>query len=259
MELITSVQEMRARRLEFDCAVGFVPTMGALHSGHKALIERSVSDNDVTIVSIYVNPTQFDNPSDLSRYPDRHEADLALARSLGVDIVFAPAFDDIYPDQFRFEVNEKSFSNELCGAHRPGHFTGVLTVVMKLLNIVRPQRAYFGEKDFQQLQLIRDMAASFFLDVDVVACATIREPDGLALSSRNLNLDCDSRRVAPMLYRTICESKSDADAIAALTALGFDVDYVQTQLGRRFVAAFLGTGTARVRLIDNVSFDGEIE
>ena len=229
--------------------VGFVPTMGALHAGHAALLRQSVAENDVTVLSIYVNPTQFNNPNDLARYPDMVEDDAALAAGLGVDALFLPTYDDIYPDNFKYLVDETSFSHELCGEHRPGHFTGVLTVVMKLLNIVKPDRAYFGEKDFQQLTLIRGMVDAFFLDTEIVAGATVREADGLALSSRNLNLTECERRIAPQFNEVLREELADEAAVQALEQRGFKVDYIKTIDGRRFGAATLGA----VRLIDNVA------
>ena len=143
-------------------SVGFTPTMGALHDGHGALLKKSASENDLTILSIFVNPTQFNNPDDLKKYPRTWEADLKLAKASGADFVIAPNYDEIYADNYRYKLSESDFSKKLCGAHRPGHFDGVLTVVMKLLQIVRPTRAYFGEKDYQQLKLISDMAQTFF-------------------------------------------------------------------------------------------------
>lgn len=253
MDVVHTVDACRSSLATLhDRQIGFVPTMGALHAGHEALIRRSVADCDFTVVSIYVNPTQFDNQDDLENYPQTMAGDTEIAEALGVDLVFAPNYREMYPDDFRYEVNETEFSRELCGAHRPGHFTGVLTVVMKLLNIVRPDRAYFGEKDYQQLQLIRDMAAAFFLPVEIVGCPTVREADGLALSSRNLNLGCEDRAKAPLIHELISGDQSDDEVAAQLTEAGFDVDYVVTRDGRRFVAARIGSGDERVRLIDNV-------
>lgn len=228
--------------------VGFVPTMGALHAGHGALIKQSVEECDITVLSIYVNPTQFNNPDDLAKYPDMIEQDAALAQSLGVDVLLVPDYEQMYPDGFKYLVDESQFSHELCGEHRPGHFTGVLTVVMKLLNIVKPARAYFGEKDYQQLALIRGMVEAFFLDVTIIASQTVREDDGLALSSRNVNLTPSERRQAPDLNRMLTSHLSDEEAAAELTNRGFKVDYLRTINGRRFGAATLGS----VRLIDNV-------
>ncbi|MCB1647018.1 MAG: pantoate--beta-alanine ligase [Pseudomonadales bacterium] len=253
MRVFESVAEYRAwRKLVGAERIGFVPTMGALHIGHQSLLERSVADNDVTVLSIYVNPTQFDNADDLNKYPDTLAQDLELAESLGVDVVIKPTYEQMYADDFRYLVDETHFSKELCGAHRDGHFTGVLTIVMKLLNLVKPHSAYFGEKDYQQLKLIRDMVAAFFMDVEIVGCPTVREPSGLAFSSRNLNLNAIGRKLAPSIYREISSDKSDSEVIAALTFEGFAVDYCETRYGRRFVAARVGEGAEEVRLIDNV-------
>ena len=231
--------------------VGFVPTMGALHKGHESLIRRSVTESNITVVSIYVNPTQFDNQRDLAVYPNTLAEDKAILEDLGVDVLLMPTFEQIYPDGFRYQVSESEFSRKLCGAHRDGHFTGVLTVVMKLLNIVRPARAYFGEKDFQQYQLIKDMARTFFLDVKIVPCEIVRESDGLALSSRNLNLDACAREKAPLIHDLISGNSTDDEIAGRLAKAGFDVDYVQSRYGRRFAAAKVGENPV-IRLIDNV-------
>jgi pantoate--beta-alanine ligase len=253
MKVYDDLQEWRAARGRLSGRVGFVPTMGALHAGHAALIRRSVAECDVTVLSVYVNPTQFNNPADLAHYPRTLDADLALAERLGVDAVITPTFEALYPDGFRFQVSEDEFSGELCGAHRPGHFTGVLTVVMKLLNLVRPHRAYFGEKDYQQYQLIRDMAEAFFLDAEIVPCETVRERDGLALSSRNALLDEAGRRLAPRFAQALRAPISDADARRRLENAGFVVDYVETWDDRRFGAVVVRCGESEVRLIDNVA------
>lgn len=255
MKRYDDLEAWRRARAGLSGSIGFVPTMGALHSGHRRLIERSVAECDLTVLSIYVNPTQFNNPDDLEHYPRTLEADLDIARKAGVDAVIAPTWESLYPDGFRYRVEESRFSRELCGAHRPGHFTGVLTVVMKLLNLVRPQRAYFGEKDYQQYLLIRDMAQAFFLDTDIVACPTVRESSGLALSSRNELLDADARELAPRFHCLLQSCASDAEARAALARAGFQVDYVETRQGRRFGAVTVG-GARQVRLIDNVPLTG---
>lgn len=253
MNVHSSLDDWRRARAGLTGRIGFVPTMGALHAGHAALIERSVAECDVTVLSIYVNPTQFNNPADLAHYPRTLEADLALAERLGVDDVITPTFEALYPDGFRYQVSERELSAELCGAHRPGHFTGVLTVVMKLLNLVRPHRAYFGEKDYQQYLLIRGMAQAFFLDTEIVPCATVREPDGLALSSRNALLDAAGRRLAPRFAELLSSALEDAGMRRALEQAGFDVDYVETRDGRRFGAVVVRCGDREVRLIDNVA------
>lgn len=253
MKRITSVDEYRVVRQEIGSKrLGFVPTMGALHQGHRSLIERSVAECDVTVVSVYVNPTQFDNADDLNNYPLTLDEDERITADLGVDYLLLPTYEALYPDGFRYQINETRFSKELCGAWREGHFTGVLTIVMKLLNLVKPDRAYFGEKDYQQYQLIRDMVSAFLMEVEIIPCPTVREEDGLALSSRNLNLDPDSRKKAPLLYKFLLAEESDDKVARRLTEAGFKVDYVITREGRRYGAARLGHGSSQVRLIDNV-------
>jgi pantoate--beta-alanine ligase len=249
----SDLAEWRATRRVLEGSVGFVPTMGALHRGHASLIERSVAECDHTVLSIYVNPTQFNNPQDLEHYPRTLDADLAIARELGVDSVLTPDYPSLYPDGFRYRVDENDFSARLCGAHRPGHFTGVLTVVMKLLNLVRPDRAYFGEKDYQQYLLIRGMCEAFFMDVEIVPCPTLREPDGLAMSSRNALLDAAGRALAPTFARLLRSSDTDEAVARALTEAGFAVDYVESRGERRFGAVVVRGAAREVRLIDNVS------
>lgn len=228
--------------------IGFVPTMGALHEGHSELLKRSVAENDVTVLSIYVNQTQFNNPSDLECYPSQLASDLSIAKGLGVDAVLMPSFEQMYPDGFKYQIDEVDLSRKLCGEHRPGHFCGVLSVVMKFFNIVRPSYAYFGEKDFQQLSLIRGMVDAFFLEVEVVGVPTVRELDGLAKSSRNLNLTEEQRKIAPELFKALQSDLPDLKVTEQLQKQGFEVDYLQTIGARRFGAASLGA----VRLIDNV-------
>jgi pantoate--beta-alanine ligase len=246
---VESAAEMRRLRKELSGTVGFVPTMGALHEGHYSLVGRARRECDFVIASIFVNPAQFNDPKDLEKYPRPLERDLAGLEKAGVDYVFLPKPGDMYADDYRFEVREKEASKILCGAHRPGHFEGVLTVVMKLFNLVKPDKAYFGEKDYQQLRLISDMASTFFMDVEVVPCPTLREADGLAMSSRNLRLSPAERERAPLLYRALKNAATPAEAARELENAGFKVDYVEEKWGRRLGAAFLG----EVRLIDNVA------
>jgi pantoate--beta-alanine ligase len=237
--------------------IGFVPTMGALHEGHLSLLRKARAENDVVLLSIFVNPTQFDNPEDLKKYPSTLEQDIQLASQNGCDHVITPNKDMIYPDDYRYRVSESELSKKLCGAHRPGHFDGVLTVVLKLFNIAKATRTYFGEKDFQQLELVREMVRAFFLDIKVVGCPTLRESDGLAMSSRNVRLSTADRERAPMFAKVLKESllaeKPAEIARKKLEELGFRVDYVEDmKFGaadeiRRFGAVFLGS----VRLIDN--------
>jgi pantoate--beta-alanine ligase len=230
-------------------SVGFVPTMGALHSGHEELLKRARKENEVVVLSIFVNPTQFNDPNDFAKYPITWDADLVMAETNNVDAVFAPAKDLIYPDNYRYKVMENDFSLGLCGKNRPGHFDGVLSVVMKLFNVVRPTRAYFGEKDFQQLQLIKGMVEAFFMNLEIVPVPTVREESGLAKSSRNTRLTEEQRnKKAPLIYKFAKEFKSADQVTKALEAEGFKVDYVTDVGSRRFVAAHLGD----VRLIDNV-------
>ena len=203
---------------------GFVPTLGGLHDGHRSLIDRSLADNSSTVVSVFLNPAQFDQQADLDAYPARLEEDLEKLDAWGVDHVLLPTAEAIYPDAYRYRVTENDLSRRFCGAHRPGHFDGVLTVVLRLLNLVRPARAYFGEKDWQQLALVRGMVEAFFLDVEIVACPVVREDTGLALSSRNARLDDEQRALAPELVRTLRLESSPADATRRLQSLGFDVD-----------------------------------
>ncbi len=251
MKVISDLNQWREARATLE-AVGFVPTMGALHQGHAALLAASVAANEVTVLSIYVNPTQFNNASDLASYPDMLAEDLQMAEQLGVDYVLVPDYADLYPDDFRFKVTEDEYSGQLCGANRPGHFTGVLTVVMKLLNLVQPQRAYFGKKDYQQLELVREMSNAFFMDVEIVGVDTVRERDGLAMSSRNQLLDARGRALAGRFNGLLRKPGSDEQIKRALTQAGFSVDYVQTRGGRRFGAVVIQVGEREVRLIDNI-------
>ena len=205
--------------------MGFVPTMGALHDGHARLIEDARSDCDAVAVSIFVNPLQFDRPDDLERYPRTLEADLAICRTLGVDLVFTPAPSEMYPTPPACTVDVGSLADHLCGRFRPGHFRGVATVVLKLLNIVQPQRAYFGQKDAQQLAIIRRMVRDFDLPIDIVGVPTVREGDGVALSSRNRLLSGDERALAPVLIaalreaeRRIGDGEDDPAAVRAAAA-----------------------------------------
>jgi pantoate--beta-alanine ligase len=258
MQVFDSLQGWRAWRSGITSAIGFVPTMGALHRGHLALLQRSLAENPVTVASIYVNPTQFNNADDLKKYPRPDAQDLAMLQDAGVDAVLMPVYAELYPDGYRYRLVESELSLRFCGAHRPGHFDGVLSVVLKLLNIVAPDRAYFGEKDYQQLSLVRGLVEAFMLPVQIIGCPTVREPDGLALSSRNLRLSNEQRVLAPQLYRIISTAPDCASARAALTQAGFKVDYVEDftdeQGTRRLAAASLG----EVRLIDNLALPGTL-
>jgi pantoate--beta-alanine ligase len=182
---------------------GLVPTMGALHAGHLSLVQRSKAENDRTGVSIFVNPTQFNNPADLDKYPRDLERDLALLREAGVDLVWTPGVEDVYPPGFQTTVSVAGVSGPLEGASRPGHFQGVATVVAKLFNVFQPTRAYFGQKDAQQVVVITQMARDLDFNLEVVVCPIVREADGLALSSRNARLDAKQRQAATILFKSL--------------------------------------------------------
>jgi pantoate--beta-alanine ligase len=246
----TTLTDWEAQRASMEAlgeTVGFVPTMGALHAGHRSLLERARSENDRVVLSIFVNPSQFDDPGDLERYPRTLEADLALAEGLA-DHVLVPEPGEMYRDDYRYRMSEYDLSARLEGAQRPGHFDGVLTVVLKLLNIVRPDRAYFGEKDRQQLDLVQGMASALFLPVEIVACPTVRDTDGVALSSRNRRLSPAARVRAAAFPRILRGSADAGSAATELAKAGFGVDYVEDQAGVRLAAVRIED----IRLIDNV-------
>jgi pantoate--beta-alanine ligase len=274
--IIRDLTWLRARVREWRRAgeiIGVVPTMGALHEGHLELarIARKVCDR--VIVTIFVNPKQFNNAGDLEKYPRTEEADARLLEPLGIDVIFAPNAATVYPHDFSTTVSVAGVSEGLCGAFRPGHFDGVATVVAKLFLMTQADKAFFGEKDYQQLMVVRRMARDLNIAIDVIGCPTVREPDGLAMSSRNRRLTADDRRKAPQLYRILKETAHLIDdsrpietAIAmakdALAHAGFsNVEYVEFRAAedlaplnfynrpaRLLAAAWLGD----VRLIDNI-------
>lgn len=186
--------------------VGLVPTMGALHEGHASLVRRCVSENDVTVVSVFVNPTQFNDKNDLQSYPRDLDADCKLLESCGADIVFAPSVEEMYPQPDTRHFEFPPITTVMEGAHRPGHFNGVCQVVSRLFYIVRPQRAYFGEKDWQQIAVVKAMVKSLGLDVAIVECPIVRDADGLARSSRNSLLSADERSIAPEIFKQLKQS-----------------------------------------------------
>ncbi len=249
MKRITALQEMRAyRRLFGGESVGFIPTMGALHEGHASLIRRARLENQHVVVSVYVNPTQFNNADDLAKYPRPIEKDLELADEAGADVVWTPEYDELYPDSYRYKVTEGEVSKTLEGEFRPGHFDGMLSVVLKLLNGAQPTRAYFGEKDWQQLSLVRGMVEALLVPTEIVPVATLREADGLAMSSRNVRLSDAERKIAPLLHQVLTQVDDPTRGTQILTEKGFRVEYIREWDGRRLAAAWLGN----VRLIDNV-------
>jgi pantoate--beta-alanine ligase len=207
MQVVKTVKEMRSLRRSIAGSIGFVPTMGALHEGHLSLVRRARADNDAVVASIFLNPTQFAPHEDLSRYPRPLERDLALLRAEGVDVVFTPDAGQIYPEGFATWVVVDDVTERLEGASRPGHFRGVATVVAKLFNIIQPQRAYFGRKDAQQLVVIRKMVHDLDMDIEIVPMPTVRETDGLAMSSRNAYLSPGERKAAPVLRRALATAE----------------------------------------------------
>ncbi len=258
MKIIHDVREWKdfCAELRKSGSIGFVPTMGALHEGHLSLVRRARLENDYCVASIFVNPAQFNDKTDLEKYPRMPERDSALFEAEGVTAIFMPDAQAMYPDGYRYKVSEAELSARYCGAKRPGHFDGVLSVVLKLLLLTGADRAYFGEKDYQQYMLIRGMAEAFFLDTLVVPCALIRETDGLAMSSRNLRLGAEARKKAPLFSKALAAA-SVAEASRMLEAEGFTVEYIEelrdeTRKETRRLAAVWLDG---VRLIDNIRTD----
>jgi pantoate--beta-alanine ligase len=275
--VIKSVDEMRkysSNALKSGKSIGFVPTMGALHVGHRSLIERARKENDVVVVSIYVNPTQFGPEEDYSRYPRTFEADEKMCAEVGADAIFAP--DTLYGPESRTYVEVGELGNVLCGISRPGHFRGVATVVAKLLNIVRPQRAYFGRKDAQQLLIIETIERDLNLGCDIIGCDIVRDKDGLAVSSRNQYLSPTDRRQALSLHKALeqCRiqvERGERDAMKLLEAMAeileqqpdVEIDYValvdahtldDLKTLRGDVLAAIAAKVGTTRLIDNVRF-----
>ena len=276
MEIVRTVADLRkhiALWRKGEVRVGLVPTMGALHQGHMALVEAARAECDRIVASIFVNPKQFAPTEDLGSYPRREAADLEMLRSAGVDLVFIPAVDEMYPPDFATLVRVGGLTEGLCGAHRAGHFDGVTTVVTKLLIQALPDIAYFGEKDYQQLTVVRRLARDLDIPVRIAGVPTVREPDGLALSSRNVYLSAEERRIAPNLARVLrsiaavlaqdpnAVAQEIAHGSAALQQAGFAVEYLEireaeslavtsevTASSRVFAAVRLGT----TRLIDSM-------
>ncbi len=234
-------------------SIGFVPTMGAFHAGHLSLFEAARQENDAVVVSLFVNPAQFTAAEDLDRYPRDEERDLKLAEEAGADILFAPSVDELYPPGFQTWVDVEELGRGLEGEIRPGHFRGVATICLKLFNLVRPDRAYFGQKDAQQAAVVRRMVRDLAVPVEIRVLPTIRDDDGLALSSRNAYLSPEERERALALPRAL--ATRDAERARELLA-GLDVDYVEVaDFEPRVLAAAVRVGTTR--LIDNVVLEGD--
>jgi pantoate--beta-alanine ligase len=253
MKVVRTIAE-----LEPAPGAGLVPTMGALHDGHRALIRAARADSDRVVMSLFVNPAQFDEQTDLEAYPRDEERDLELAEAEGVDVVFAPAQSELYPPGFATWVEPHEAGAE--GVARPGHFRGVATVCLKLFNLVRPERAYFGQKDAQQVAVLRRLVRDLNVPVEIRVVPTVRDPDGLALSSRNERLSAEERERALGLPRALTSAAGDPDPVAAARASlnGLDPDYVEVlDLGdAKVLAAAVRVGSTR--LLDNVVLEGEI-
>jgi len=203
MKIAEKINELRQLRQQLAEPVGFVPTMGYLHEGHLALVKQARSENSSVVVSIFVNPTQFGPQEDFEKYPRDHELDLSILKKEKTDIVFMPSVTEMYPEQFNSGVEVGKVTERLEGASRPTHFRGVTTIVAKLLNIVQPARAYFGQKDAQQLVIIKKMASDLDMNLEIISIPTVREPDGLAMSSRNTYLNSEQRQAATVLYQAL--------------------------------------------------------
>ena len=279
MKVIHTIEDLQAGLSVLKAQgkkVGLVPTMGALHAGHASLVKRSVNENDVTVVSVFVNPTQFNDKNDLVKYPRTLDADCKLLESCGVTFVFAPSVEEIYPEPDTRRFSYAPLDTVMEGAFRPGHFNGVCQIVSKLFDIVKPHCAYFGEKDFQQLAIIREMVRQMKFDLEIVGCPIVREEDGLALSSRNARLSAEERENALNISRTLFKSRTFAtthsvsetqkmveDAIAA--APGLRLEYFEIVDGNTlqkvgdwndtsYVVGCITVFCGEVRLIDNIKY-----
>ena len=259
MNVVQTIEETRlALEPSRGGSIGLVPTMGSLHEGHIALLRSARAENETVVMSLFVNPAQFGDASDLAKYPRDEERDLELAREAGADLVFAPSVDEMYPRGFQTWVDVTELGAILEGRFRPGHFRGVATVVLKLLNIVRPTRVYFGQKDAQQVEVIRRLAADLAVEVELRIVPTVRDADGLALSSRNARLTAEERAAALALPRALT-TRDRAAALAELASSnGLEVDYVEVvDFDPPVLAGAVRVGSTR--LIDNVPLEGDPE
>ncbi|MBK8555665.1 MAG: pantoate--beta-alanine ligase [Lewinellaceae bacterium] len=277
---VDALQEWLAQQKEGHQTIGFAPTMGALHDGHLELVRMAKRAGDLAVVSIFVNPTQFNDTSDLEKYPRTPGRDLELLLSADCDAVFMPPVEEVYPPgaDLSISLNFGEMENVMEGEFRPGHFSGMATVVNRLLDIVKPDRLYMGQKDFQQLSIVRDMIRQLKLPAELVMCPTVREADGLAMSSRNIRLTPAMRALAPILHQTLLETgeqlqryparELEANAMARLEAAGFRPEYFSMVDGRTlqpvdgfdssdFIVACTAAWAGDVRLIDNVVLKGQ--
>jgi pantoate--beta-alanine ligase len=251
VRVVRTIAELQLDRP--DGTVGLVPTMGSFHEGHLALFRAAREENDVVVVSLFVNPAQFDQPADLSRYPRDETHDAELAERAGVDVLFAPSAEELYPDGHETWVDVERLGSILEGESRPGHFRGVATICLKLFNLVRPQRAYFGQKDAQQTAVVRRLVRDLNVPVEIRVVPTVRDEDGLALSSRNLRLSSYERERALALPRAL--ATHDPERARELLD-GLEVDYVEVaDFEPKVLAAAIRVGATR--LIDNVVLEGE--
>ena len=278
MKVLTAIADFKQARRRISASLGFVPTMGYLHEGHLSLVRRARAENEAVAVSIFVNPAQFGPTEDLAQYPRDTERDLGLLSQEGVDLVLMPSPEDMYPEEFNTWVDVEKVADRLEGEFRPGHFRGVATVVAKLFNIVEPTRAYFGQKDAQQALVIERMVADLNMNLEVVLAPTVREPDGLAMSSRNVNLNSEERQAALVLWRSLklaqqlwSQGERDAEKIRQEMIPLIqkeplaDIGYVSiahpetleelTQIDRCALVS-LAVHIGKTRLIDNVTLDG---
>lgn len=236
MEIVHSIKDLQAKLAALRAqgkTVGLVPTMGALHAGHASLVKRSVSENDATVVSVFVNPTQFNDKNDLEKYPRTLEADCSLLEQCGAAIAFAPSVEEIYPEPDTRQFSFAPLDTVMEGVYRPGHFNGVCQIVSKLFDMVKPDRAYFGEKDFQQLAIIREMVRQMKFPLEIVGCPIVREEDGLALSSRNARLSAEERQNALKISQTLFESRSYAIAHTVAETKQFVENAIENAPGLR--------------------------
>ncbi|MBN8575983.1 MAG: pantoate--beta-alanine ligase [Cytophagales bacterium] len=248
MQIFKEIRPLKAflqQAKKSPVAIGFVPTMGALHQGHLALVEASKKENTITVCSIFVNPTQFNNPDDLARYPSTLSNDVELLKKVGCEVVFCPAAAEMYVHANHIKFDFGSLDKILEGEFRPGHFSGVALVVSKLLNIVTPQRAYFGQKDFQQAALVKKLVADLNFDTEIILVPIVREADGLAMSSRNVRLTTEHRKNAVAFYHGLHKAK-------ALLLAGTDFDKVQAEV-KRFCESHAGIQLEYLALADSTN------
>lgn len=279
MRVVKTISELKSLISGYkqeNKTVGLVPTMGALHAGHKSLVDRARKENDIVVVSVFVNPTQFNNKQDLATYPRTEERDCALLEAAGCDVVFMPAVEEVYPEPDNRQFDLGAVAEVMEGAHRPGHFNGVAQIVSKLFGFVEPDRAYFGEKDFQQIAVIRKMVQLEGFKLQIVACPIKREDDGLALSSRNVRLTAEQRQLAPNIYRVLKEScnfakshtvaETEKFVVGSLNALPqMEVEYysivdaltmqpVSDWADADSITGCITVYCGEVRLIDNIAY-----